>query len=204
MISNTIAEPDGTKVVKLSLSYKEMANGWVKRAYHPTRKHLEMRDSHFESGFPRWIQPHGSRPLVSGKGIPTIVYLDLNAMKQLGIGYGTLRTAKICEVHDLDSALHLKWLIRHHSQPLAHLVPNIRIFRSRETSLTQSGHKIIKASVSGGKKVIISSLLESLEEVSAIKGKEDYFKQLLDNYEIEAQETVLWRFDINLQLELFS
>ncbi len=108
MNSNIQTEPDGTKVVKFTLAYKDVAKGWVKRAFHPVKKHLEMRDSYFDPTLPRWIPPQGNKSLVPGKGTPTIVFMDLHAMKQRGVGYGELKTAKICEVHDLDSALHLE------------------------------------------------------------------------------------------------
>ena len=194
---NVTTEADGTKVVEFSFTYSgsdsNAPSGWVKRAYHPVKKHFEMRDSQFDANLPRWVQTEV--PLVPGRGSPTIVFMDLVAMNSLGIGQGEMRTAKICAVHDLDSALHLKWLsLRYPEKSLAILCTNTRIFLSRETSLTQSGHKIVGIGLSGGEKVRLAELKER---------PEGSVEELIKKYDLKVDQEFLWRFDINLKLESF-
>ena len=107
-------EQDGTKVIKFGFTHDNGASGWVIRSFHPEKKHLEFRDSYFDDKLPRLMRHDGE--MIEGKGTPAIAYMDMLAMRRLGVGYGELRTATICSVHDLDSALQLEWLQRHLEQ----------------------------------------------------------------------------------------
>ena len=192
-------EKDGTKVVELSLTYDANGStGWVIRAFHPGRKCFEWRNSYFDDNLPRWMK-HDGIQLVPGKGTPTIAYMDMMAMRMLGIRYGELRTAKICAVHDLDSALHLEWLWRRYKEPLVKLVTHTRIFRSRETPIVQSGHKITDVRLDGGRKLQVEDIIRSLEDRTKI----DKHMGLLEKYEIKRADKILWEYDIHLRLEPF-
>lgn len=199
---------DGTKVIHLKISYtKNNSVGWVKRAFHPEKKHFEMRDSYFDGNLPRWIKQ--GIELVEGKGTPTIAYFDMHCMKALGVKSGELRSVKICSVHDLDSALHLEWLQRKfEQQPLSKLVSQTRIYLSRKTSIVQSGHKIVSAEVSEGKKDNLTNIFMEYRSDSSWMLDEQRiaasFAELLKTYGINPTDEILWRYSINLQVEPYS
>jgi hypothetical protein len=202
-------EDDGTKVYSFKVTYEENNSvGWFVRAFHPEKKHFEMRDSYFDGHLPRWIK-HDGVELVEGKGMPTVAYFDMHCMRALGVKSGELRTLKICSVHDLDSALHLEWLQRNfEQQPLSELVANTRIYRSRETSIIQSGHKITSVKVDGGKRTKLDDVFKEYQYDSSwmLDGQKitDSFNELLDKYAISPNDEILWRYDINLKLEPYS
>jgi len=202
-------EDDGTKVYNFKVTYEENNSvGWVERAFHPEKKHFEMRDSYFDGHLPRWMKQDGIE-LVKGKGTPTIAYLDMHCMRALGVKSGELRTLKICSVHDLDSTLHLEWLQRNfEQQSLSQLVTNTRIYRSRETPIIQSGHKIISAEVSGGTRTVLEKVFMEYQYDSSWMLDEqkiiDSFNKLLETYAISPSDEILWRYDINLKLEPYS
>ena len=192
-MDDVYVEDDGTRVLKFGFTYSEKASGWVIRAFHPGTKHFEFRDSYFDDDLPRWIVNKGTS-LVKGKGTPTIAFMDMFAMKRLGVQYGELRTAIICSVHDFESVLQLEWLQHKLSgKPLSELITHTRIYASRETPIIQSGHKIISAEVKGGRR-------EKIDKILSLKEKYK-FRDLFNKYGIARTDDILWKFDINFQLE---
>lgn len=104
---------------------------------------------------PNWIKPTGVPELVSGKGVPTHLYVTLNQMKLAGIKPGELKHGEISNITNMETAVAIRnspefqtWL---KANPKKKTVPGsllATIFlktptgRYVQTVLTQSGHKI--------------------------------------------------------------
>lgn len=185
---------DGSKIITTKISHKN-SNGWIIRGYNADRKEYQMIDSYFDDELSRWIEDV-KIPLVEGKGIPTILYSDLRAMKALGIKLGELDTFIIYNVHDWESVFHLAWLIKQYPQEkVSTLFTHTRLFKSRENVIVQSGHKIVNIEID-----LTGAIFNHPHHLPESNFTKEKLKKLCSKYEIDQQEMVLWKFNVIMKV----
>lgn len=146
-ITTDVVAPDGS-------------TGWIQRSYDPTTRTVVMENA-FLSGLPKWIE--AGKPMVGGKGSPTVTYLTVRQMKKLNVAFGTVDAFKMSTIQNIEAVMHLEMLRRgkskikdvaevlHQSDPavrareLALLqdgVPKTHSVTYASTSIQQSGHEV--------------------------------------------------------------
>lgn len=190
-------EADGTQVYLSALAFANGSEAWSVRAFNASRKQYQMRDAYYDIGVPRWIR-HVPIPLVSGKGIPTIMYLDLLAMRKLGITSGSIKQAMIFQVHHLESVLQmLEQQRKHWRGSIENQFRVTRLYQMRAITLLQSGHRIKNIRLIGGQQLPIEAVIA---EAPGHLGK-GVIDELLHQYKVTLRTRVPWRFNVKLQLE---
>lgn len=190
-------EADGTKVYLSALQFSNGTEAWSIRAFAADRAQYQMRDAYYDIGVPRWIR-HVPIPLVSGKGIPTIMYLDLLAMRELGISNGSIKEAIIYQVHHLESVLQmLDHQRKHRRESKADQFRITRLYQMRAITLLQSGHRIKNIQLIGGQQLPIEAVIA---QAPGHLGK-GVIDELLHQYKVTLKTRVPWRFNVKLWLE---
>jgi hypothetical protein len=142
-------------------------SGFFERAYDAASGTVELRYA-FREDLPAWIDGV-TVPLVPGKGIPTVTYATLRAMKQLGIKEGKARAFVLRCVHEVESITHLDWLIRRYPEtPVGELARQTHSYQYAETAIVQSGHKVVAVQVdtAAAERRPIDDLLTHYERMS--------------------------------------
>jgi hypothetical protein len=137
-------EPNGTKVIDTHIEVNGKT-GWVQRAYNPATKTFEMRNA-FLDDVPRWVNE--GTPMVEGKGTPTVTYLTMRQMKLLGVDYAGLAKVKMSTIQNFKAIIQL------HVLRMKGVDPNQAVLQTHsvqyaETTIVQSGHKVVAAEVKG-------------------------------------------------------
>jgi hypothetical protein len=174
------------------------AEGTVRRSFDPVSREWGMMEAFFDTDLPRWM--HSEPPMVEGKGTPLITYLDLRQMKSFGIEAGSLKSAKLSHVQNVEAICQLE-VNRRKGMSMEDAVRNTHSVRYAETELIQSGHRIESVQVDGGETEGFDYMLEHYE--SRDSGKVAEHEAILDRYGIERTDPVLWNFDIRIQLVPF-
>ena|GEM_PF-3309645 len=148
--SNTISFID-TKV-EFDFGDGRIGKGTFSRIYDSESKTLTLRHAYLQDPhvpdverLPNWIM--AGPPLDPSRGTPTVAFFTMYQMKKLDIPFGGLERVKWSEVVNDDTLLHLEWLRRNYpDKPLEELIVHTHSVRYAETSIIQSGHKIVPGS----------------------------------------------------------
>lgn len=177
-------------------------SGFFERAYDAASATVELRYA-FREDLPAWI-PDVPVPLVEGKGMPTVTYVTLRTMKQLGIEGGKARAFVLRCIHEVESLVHLDWLVRRYPDaPLGELAKQTHSYRYAETSIMQSGHRIVTVRVGTSRAMRrpIGDLLTHYERMSgepaALAGAHD---AILAKYESTRSTEVLIGYDLEIRV----
>jgi hypothetical protein len=143
-VDSITTEPNGTKVIDTQIEVNGKT-GWVQRAYNPATKTFEMRNAFLEE-LPRWVNE--GTPMVEGKGTPTVTYLTMRQMKLLGIDFAGLAKVKMSTIQNIKAIIQL------HVLRTKGVDPNEAVLQTHsvqyaETTIVQSGHKVVAAEVKG-------------------------------------------------------
>jgi hypothetical protein len=143
-VDSITTEPNGTKVIDTQIEVNGKT-GWVQRAYNPATKTFEMRNAFLEE-LPRWVNE--GTPMVEGKGTPTVTYLTMRQMKLLGIDFAGLAKVKMSTIQNIKAIIQL------HVLRMKGVDPNDAVLQTHsvqyaETTIVQSGHKVVAAEVKG-------------------------------------------------------
>lgn len=196
------AKSDGTRVLTTRVEVNGK-RGFIERAYNPQSEILEMHNA-FLDEVPRWIDH--SRPLVDGKGTPTVTYLTIRQMKILMVPFGAVTKVKMSTIQNLKAIIQL------HVRRMRGEDPNVGVLRTHsvhyaETSLVQSGHRVVSAEVTGNiwKDRPLGMLMEHYE-----RGDPDAAQrhdQLIQDFGegLVTRDTHVWmNYDILLKTAPFS
>ena len=176
--------------------------GHITRVYDPQKQTLIMKEAFLdEFDKPdRWI-PH-TPSLVSGKGVPTHVYVTIQQMKRVkkfGFTPEGIKQVKMSAIENIDTILHLEWLKRKFPEAsLNDLVARTHSVNYAETLITQIGRDIKSVKYSNPSKQTIDDLLKHYEGQNPTKV--GYHNKLLTKYGMNRNEIMELDFDINLSL----
>ncbi|HTL84067.1 MAG TPA: hypothetical protein VL856_02725 [Acidimicrobiia bacterium] len=201
---------EGTKrVIRTDVQGPNGKTGYCIRAYDPFTKKLEMREALLED-LPRWIDD-GGVPLVEGKGTPTVAYLTMRQMKHLGVEYGELTTVKMSSIQNIRAIIEL------HLARAQGIDPNVAVLDTHsvkyaDTSIVQSGHRVVGAKVGGN---VWEKPLDALLEWRETRGTygvrdpaiaAEHDKMIAEYGKgLVTRDTVVWmNYDIELQLSAFA
>lgn len=176
--------------------------GYLERAYNPKTKTFEMRNA-FLDKLPRWIE--GGTPLVDGKGTPTVAYLTMRQMKMLGVNYAALEHVKMSTIQNVKAIIQLHVLRQKGVDPDVAVMQTHSI-QYAETTIVQSGHKVVAAHVSGDTWTKpLDFLLKHYEKGDpVVAARHD---QLIREFGegLVTRDTVVWmNYDIHLDVVPFS
>jgi len=141
---NRQREPDGTIVIETNVE-ADGKTGYIERAYNPKTKTFEMRNAFLEK-LPRWVD--AGTPLVDGKGTPTVAYLSMRQMKLLGADYGSIEHVKMSTIQNVKAIIQMH-VLRAQGMDRNLAVLQTHSVEYAETTIVQSGHKVVAAEVSG-------------------------------------------------------
>jgi hypothetical protein len=119
---------EGSKTLSLGMAYVDWKS-------YPNGIH--------DGAVPRWIE--APVPLVEGKGVPTVVYVTLRQMKQMGIPYGGLKVIDAHNVKNSDSYLNIPDMAKR-GLSTEEAVRETSTYKYMETIAMQSGHKVVGVS----------------------------------------------------------
>jgi hypothetical protein len=201
-------ERDGTKVAFTDVTTPDGKTGMIERAYNPTTKQFEMRNA-FLDNLPGWVNEGG--PGLDPRGIPTVHYLTIRQMKLLGVDYGGYKKVKMSTIQNV------RGVIEFNAQLAAGVDPNAAILKTHsvqygETTIQQSGERVVGAKVNGGQTTPLQVMLEWYERHSsldkpidpAIVAKHDELIAKYGNGVITRASHVEWNYDIELDVEPFA
>src|SRR6185503_3664638 len=183
--------------------------GFIERAYDGISGTLEMRNV-FLDKLPSKIKPKNGA-MLTPEGTPTQTYLTLHQMKKLGVGYGKLTKIKMSTIQNIRSVIELEVLSS--KLPLDEAVLKTHSVTYAETTVIQSGHKIVGGKVTGqGRKRPLQELLDHYEthgnphgpRDAAIVSTHDELLAKFGDGKIDRQTPVLWDYNIELSIEPFG
>lgn len=174
------------------------ATGSVLRKYDPATNQWVMLEAFFGKDMPNWIET--GIPMVAGKGTPLIAFLDMRVMKSFGIAYGSLKSTKLSTIQNVEAVCQLEVQVRK-GVAVDDAVRTTHSVNYAETELVQSGHQIVNAKVSGGRRMPIDGMLRHYER-SGFRTPAEH-DAILAKYGISRTDVVLWDYDIHLELAPF-
>ncbi len=134
--------------------------GSMERAYDPATRTLELRSA-FLDGLPNKIVPATGKAMTP-KGTPTQTYLTLRQMKALGVEYGGLKKIKMSTIQNIQSVIELHVMKKTQSKmSLNEMIRRTHSVTYADTTLTQSGHRIVDVKY-GGNKIVNHQTLDQL------------------------------------------
>lgn len=201
-------ERDGTKVAVTVVTTPDGKSGWVERAYKPKTKQFEMRNA-FLDNIPGWVNEGG--PGLDPRGIPTVHYLTIRQMKLLGVDYGNTKRVKMSTIQNVRA------VIEFNVQLMAGVDRNTAIMKTHsvqygETTIQQSGERIVGAEVAKVPPQPLQNMLEWYERRSTLNGPIDpavvaKHDDLIAKYGkgvVMRDTPVEWNYDIYLDVEPFA
>jgi hypothetical protein len=157
-----------------------------------------MKEAFFDSHMPRWID--AGQQMMPGRGTPLIAYLDMRQMRMVNINYSSLSAAKLSTIQNVEAVCQLEVNMRN-GMKLENAVRKTHSVEYAETELVQSGHRITNARVVGGHRGPLETLLEHYEAAGFRTTAEH--ASILAKYGMKRTDTVLWNYDIELDLAPF-
>jgi hypothetical protein len=188
-------QDDGWIRVATKVNAPNGAAGSIARKYNPATGELTMSAAFFDKELPKWIQL--GTPMAPGRGTPTFAYLQMRQMRKLGIGRSTLKKVKMSSILNVRTVVELHAKVRD-GTPLNEAILETHSVQYAQTPLVQSGHRIRKATVSGGGKWNINTLLGLYEiDDPSLRAVHD---AILSEHGVKRGDDVLSGFDIELEL----
>ena len=137
--------------------------------------------------------------IADGKGTPTIVWITLMQMQQLGIKPGSLNMISLSNVMNIESVFQYSWLKKKNAVNPHELMQTSKQYIYAETIAIQSGHQVNNVSVSdnGIKPRSIEEFIIAYKKLYPGKNLEKDINFLRNKYGVEE---LYWGFDINLHL----
>jgi hypothetical protein len=181
--------------------------GKLTRSYDPKTKMYVMEAAFFDDKLERWIQD--GIPMRPGRGTPLSTYLMLRQLKRVGAAYGEVQTVKMSTIQNVEAILQLEQNVRQ-GMKLEDAVRLTHSVQYAETAMTQAGHRIVgvRVKLSRASRSPIDEVLSHYEK-SVLWGWERNptvvakHEALLARYGIQRTDSVLWNYDIYLDLAPF-
>ncbi|MBD2745014.1 DUF4157 domain-containing protein [Coleofasciculus sp. FACHB-1120] len=184
--------------VKFTKADGSIENGQMTRSYDPNSGTFVMEEA-FLDKLPSFIE--SGIPMVKKKGTPLVTFLTIHQMKKFGIAIGSIKKVKMSTIQNFETILHLHWLRKKYpGKSIDELIMHSHSVNYAETSIVQSGHKIVGTKVGGtqARTRPVGSLMEHYET----HDPRDIAKHdaLLKKYGFERTESMYMNFDIELHL----
>jgi hypothetical protein len=176
--------------------------GMVWRGYDASTRTWVMDAAFFSSSMSRWIP--SDVEMVSGKGTPLLAYLDMRQMRMRGIDAGGISMVKLSTIQNSETVCQLHKLLRE-GMPLHEAIHLTHSVSYATTEIVQSGHRIAKIEVVGGKHELIDNMMRHYEQVSqhfpidrpTYRSPKQH-DEILRRYGVRRDEVVYWNFDIKI------
>jgi hypothetical protein len=191
------------RVVRIEAKGADGSFGHVERAWDPGTGEVQYREANLDM-IPkerRWLNTEP--PMVPGRGTPLSTYMNLRAMRALGVPAGGIRVLRLTGVENVRSVIQFNRAIQ------AGLPEDAAAMQTQSTqyggtaSTQAGGGRVVSARVQGGEVVRLSDLLKKWEGVeSPDPGMVANHDKLLGEYGLTRDSKWLVRsnFDIELQL----
>ncbi|MFB6782135.1 hypothetical protein ACFCX0_33290 [Streptomyces sp. NPDC056352] len=194
-------------LLKLTTNIKSPKNqqGHVSRAYDPVTKTVVMEEA-FLDKIPRemrWVT--AGTQMVEGRGTPLVTYVTLRQMRKFEIGYAEAKQVKMSTIQNVRAICQLENATRRGIE-LDQAILDTHSVTYATASIIQSGGRIASARVEGGVHTPFTELLEHYEgsgrgrDMTAVAEH----RNLLTEYGIARGDTVLWNYNIYLEIVPFS
>lgn len=143
--------------------------------------------------------------MVEGRGTPLVTYVTLRQMRKFEIGYAEAKQVKMSTIQNVRAICQLENAIRQ-GIPLNQAILDTHSVTYATASIIQSGGRIASARVEGGVHTEFTELLEHYE--GSGRGRDmaavTEHRNLLTQYGIARDDTVLWNYNIHLEIVPFS
>ena len=206
--NGVVTEFDGTRRLRTTVHGPNGANGYFERAYNPKTKELELRmaflkRSGADKALPNMIAKQPSAPeMVDGKGTPTVQWVTLHQMRELGVPLGGeggapgVEKVHLSDIQNVETVAHLHYLKNTIGGDLSDLVVHTASVKYAETTAIQSGYRRADLPIlTGGQETPIRVLLEFQEAGNAQRQAEN--NAILAKYGFSRDTAMRWGFDID-------
>lgn len=203
-------DPGGVKVLQTKVIGPNGAEGYFERAYDPKNHEVELRMAFLKlSGqdvaLPSRIgKQNAAVAMLGDKGSPTVQYVTLYQMKQLGVplGGGDVPGAEkvhMSDIQNVETVVHLQWLRDNVGGEPSDLVEHTASVKYAETTAIQTGYERADTPlVLGGQERRIGDLMEFQERNNPSRKAEN--DAILAKYGYDRDTVMLWGFDIDFLL----
>jgi hypothetical protein len=201
--SNGAVRTEGRwRVVRVEATGADGAFGHVERAWDPVSGEVQYREADLNNitANRRWLNTEP--PMVPGKGTPLSTYMNLRAMRALGVPAGGIRVLRLTGVQNVRSVIQFNRAIQ------AGLPEDAAAMRTQSsqyggTASTQAGGgRIVGASVQGGELVSLKDLLKTWEGGMTEGAMVDAHNQVLAEYGLSRESNWLVRSNFDIELRL--
>jgi hypothetical protein len=162
--NNPVKTEGRWRVVRIEVEAADRSGfGHVERAWDPASGEVQYREANLDM-IPkerRWLNTEP--PMVAGRGTPLSTYMNMRAMRALGVSPGGIRVMRLTGVQNVRSVIQFNRAIQ------AGLPEDAAAMRTQSTqyggtAATQAGGgRIVSAAVQGGDTVWLSDLLKEWE-----------------------------------------
>ena len=181
--------------------------GKLTRSYDPKTKMYVMEAAFFDDKLERWI--HAGIPMMPERGTPLATYLMLRQLKQIGAAYGEVQTVKMSTIQNVEAILQLEQNVRQ-GMTLEDAVRLTHSVQYAETAMTQAGHRIVgvRVKLTRAWRSPLDEMLSHYERDPLLDWEHNptvvaKHEALLAKYGIQRTDSVLWNYDIYLDLAPF-
>jgi hypothetical protein len=190
------------RVVRIEVKGADGSFGHVERAWDPATGEVQYREANLDM-IPkerRWLNT--DPPLQAGKGTPLSTYMNLRAMRALGVPAGGIRVLRLTGVQNVRSVIQFNLAIQ------AGLPEDAAAMKTQSTqyggtAATQAGGgRIVGATVHGGQMVQLSDLLKTWEGEMPDPNMVANHNQLLGEYGLTRDTKWLVRSNFDIELRL--
>jgi hypothetical protein len=192
--------PDHPELLRVTtdVTAPDGSSGWIQRSYDPNTKTIVMENA-FLQDVPSWID--AGRPMVPGRGSPTVTYLTLRQMKLFEAQFGGLRAVKMSTIQNVEAVMQLAQMTRMPSSlSLDEAVAKTHSVLYATTSIEQSGHGIINIGIdtTNAWSWQLGDMMDHFRTSSTKR------RELLSKYGLTEQDKVLVNYDIIIEVATHS
>ena len=201
--SNSEVRTEGKwRVGRIEAQAADGAFGHVERAWDPATGQVQYREADLNN-IPenrRWLNTEP--PMVAGKGTPLSTYMNLRAMRALGVPSGGIRVLRLTGVQNVRSVIQFNRAIQ------AGLPEDAAAMKTQSsqyggTASTQAGGgRIVSAAVQGGDLVSLTDLLKTWEGEMPDAAMVANHDKVLAEYGLTRQTKWLVRSNFDIELRL--
>ncbi len=188
------------RVVRIEVKAADGSFGQVERAWNPATGEVQYRQASLDMipAERRWLTTEP--PMVPGQGTPLSTYMNLRAMRALGVSPGGLRVLRLTGVQNVRSVIQFNRAIQA-GLPEDAAAMQTQSTRYGGTASTQAGGgRIVSASVQGGEIVSLADLLKTWEGELPDPIMVANHDKLLAEYGLNRQTNLKLRSNFDIEL----
>jgi hypothetical protein len=162
---NREVRPEGQwRVVRIEVVGADGSFGHVERAWNPATGEVQYREANLYM-IPkerRWLNTEP--PMLPGRGTPLSTYMNMRAMRVLGVPPGGVRVLRLTGVQNVRSVIQFNRAIQAGLPKDAAAMPTQSTQYGGTAATQVGGGRIVSAAVQGGETVWLSDLVEKTWE----------------------------------------